>query len=139
MERVIVGRVVVAGTASGELLFADEALSFWGGYDQTTGEVIDRRHPLSGQIAAGRILAISASKGSSTTSAVLLEAALAGTAPAAIVTAGPDRFLALASIVAEETFGKPVPMVALDAADFASLRGASQVAVLADGVIRISW
>ena len=138
MERVILGRMVVAGTASGQLLFSDQPLSFWGGYDQKTGEVIDRRHPLSGKMAAGRILAVPASRGSSTTSAVLLEAALAGTAPAAIVTAGPDRFLALASIVAEEMFGKPVPMVSLSADEFASLRGATQVAVLPDGVIRIS-
>jgi predicted aconitase with swiveling domain len=138
MERVIRGRVVVPGSAQGELLFASQPLSFWGGYDQLTGEIIDRRHPLSGAMAAGRILAVPASKGSSTTSAVLLESALAGTAPAAIITVGPDRFLALASVVAEEMFGKPVPMIAVSQADFDSLASARSAAVAPDGSVRVS-
>lgn len=133
----IAGRVIVPGTGSGEVLFSDQPLSFWGGYDQATGEIIDRRHPLSGAMAAGKILAVSASRGSSTTSAVLLEAALAGTAPAAIITAGPDRFLALASIVAEEVFGKPVPMVALSDEDFRMLSGAARAEVLSGGSVRL--
>ncbi len=137
MERMIAGRVIVPGTGSGEILFSDQPLSFWGGYDQATGEIIDRRHPLSGAMAAGKILAVSASRGSSTTSAVLLEAALAGTAPAAIITAGPDRFLALASIVAEEVFGKPVPMVALSDEDFRTLAGAARAEVLSGGSVRL--
>ena len=33
-----------------------EPLSFWGGYNYHTGEITDRRHPLSGQVAAGRVL-----------------------------------------------------------------------------------
>lgn len=135
MERVIAGRVIVPGTAEGPVLYSNEPLSFWGGYDHATGEVIDRRHPLSGAIAAGKILVVPASRGSSTTSAVLLEAALAGTAPAAIITAGPDRFLALASIVAEEVFGKPVPMVAVSADDFRELAGAGRAALRADGSV----
>lgn len=78
MERVIQGRALVAGEAEGEALVTDQPLSFWGGYDQRTGEIIDRRHPLSGQIAAGRVLALPASRGSSTTTAVLLEAVKLG-------------------------------------------------------------
>ena len=62
------------------------------------------------------------SKGSSTTTAVLLEAVRAGTAPAAILTTGPDTFFALASIVADVMYGKSFPVIALGAADFASLR-----------------
>ena len=132
----IQGRVVVGGSARGALLVSDEPLSFWGGYDQRTGEIIDRRHPLSGDNAARRVLAIPASRGSSTTSAVLLEAARNGTAPAAIITIGADPFLALASIVAEEMFGRPVVMVALDEPDFATLRTGAEVEVLPDGSIR---
>ncbi len=127
------GEVIVAGSGSGPLLVTDQALSFWGGYDQTTGEIIDRRHPLSGQIATGTVLALPASRGSSTTSAVFLEAAKAGTAPAAIITIGPDRFLALASIVADEVFGKGIPMVAVSAADFRLLATGTTAAVFPDG------
>ncbi|HRV93990.1 MAG TPA: DUF126 domain-containing protein, partial [Anaerolineae bacterium] len=58
MDRIIQGTVIVAGEGQGQALVSHEPLSFWGGYDYHTGEIIDRRHPLSGQIAAGRVLAI---------------------------------------------------------------------------------
>ena len=129
---------MVAGEAAGELLFSDEPLSFWGGYDAATGEIIDRRHPLSGQIAAGRVLAIPFTKGSSTTTAVFLEAVRAGTAPAAILTAGTDAFLALASIVADEMYGRPVPIVALAPEDFALLSVSQKVEVHVDGSVLLN-
>ena len=137
LRKIIQGQAVVAGEAQGEALVSDEPLSFWGGYDQHTGEIIDRRHPLSGQIARGRILAIPFTRGSSTTTAVLLEAVRANTAPAAILTTGPDHFLALASIVADEMYGQPIPLVALKPDDFATLASGQWVAVRADGTVII--
>jgi len=135
-ERVIQGRAVVAAAAEGEALVTGESLSFWGGYDFRTGEIIDRHHPLAGVRAAGRILVVPFSKGSSTTTAVLLEAVRAGTAPAAIVTTGTDAFFALASIVADVMYGKPFPVIALDAADFSQLKTGEHLAIDASGVIR---
>jgi predicted aconitase with swiveling domain len=133
MAGVIQGRAVVAGAAVGEALVSPEPLSFWGGYDHRTGEIIDRRHPLSGQVAAGRVLAMPFTRGSSTTTAVLLEAVRAGTAPAAILTTGDDTFLALASVVAQELYDRPIPLVALAADDFACLKTGQRVSVLDDG------
>lgn len=49
----VVGRSLVEGAAQGALLFADVGLSFWGGVDPASGEVIDRHHPLSGERLAG--------------------------------------------------------------------------------------
>ena len=115
------GRAIVPGEAAGEALVSSDALSFWGGYDFATGTIIDKHHPLVGVRAAGRILAVPFSKGSSTTTAVLLEAVRAGTAPAAILTTGVDSFFALASIVADVMYGKSFPVIALEAADFALL------------------
>lgn len=135
MDRIIRGRTIVTGEAAGRGLVSDQPLSFWGGYDQHTGEIIDRRHPLSGQIAAGRVLAIPSSRGSSTTTAVLLEAIRAGTAPAAILTTGPDHFFALASIVADEMYGKPIPVVALNDVDFAGLQSDHWLEIRADGTV----
>jgi predicted aconitase with swiveling domain len=134
-DRVITGRVLVAGTADGEALVTHDALSFWGGYDFQTGEIIDRHHPLAGVRAGGRILAVPFSKGSSTTTAVLLEAVRAGTAPAAILTTGTDPFFALASIVADVMYGKSFPVVALDAADFASLQTGEHLQIDRSGAI----
>ena len=121
MARVIAGRAIVPGEAEGVALVTSEALSFWGGFDFNTGTIIDAHHPLVGVRAAGRILAVPFSKGSSTTTAVLLEAVRAGTAPAAILTTGVDAFFALASIVADVMYGKSFPVVALEPEDFATL------------------
>ena len=128
---------VIAGDASGELLVATEPLSFWGGYDAATGEIIDRRHPLQGQNAAGKILAVPWTRGSSTTTQVLLEAIRAGTAPAALVTTETDMFLALASIVADEMYSRGLPIAVVSPADFATLVTGSN-ARLADGALWIS-
>ncbi|HKQ77702.1 MAG TPA: DUF126 domain-containing protein [Blastocatellia bacterium] len=135
MERVIKGRALVAGEAEAEALVADEPLSFWGGYDQRTGEIIDRRHPLSGETAAARVLALPASRGSSTTTAVLLEAVKSGKAPAAIVTVAVDYFFSLASIVAGEMYGKQIPIVAVAPEDFAALRTGQLIRVCQDGAL----
>jgi predicted aconitase with swiveling domain len=131
------GRALVPGEAEGEGLVTGEPLSFWGGYDQVTGEIIDRRHPLSGQNASGRILALPGSRGSSTTTAVLLEAVRRGTAPAAILTRNADSFLALASIVADELYQRSVPVVALSAQDFAAVQTGDWISVHADGSIEV--
>ena len=131
----ITGCVVVPGRAEGDALVTNEPLSFWGGYDFHTGEIIDRHHPLAGVRAAGRVLAVPFSKGSSTTTAVLLEAVRAGTAPAAVLTTGTDAFFALASIVADVMYGKSFPVIALDAADFGTLRTGEHLSVALDGTI----
>ncbi len=136
-SQIIHGRALVVGEARGEALVSDEPLSFWGGYDQHTGEIIDRRHPLSGQVAAGRILALPATRGSSTTTAILLEAIRLGTAPAALLTAGPDPFLALASIVADEMYQKPLPVIALQPEDFARLETGQALRVFVDGTVEV--
>ena len=135
-DRIIAGRVIVAGEAEGEALVTHDALSFWGGYDFHTGEIIDKHHPLAGVRAGGRVLAVPFSKGSSTTTAVLLEAVRAGTAPAAILTTGTDAFFALASIVADVMYGKSFPVVSLEPEDFASLRSGEQLHIEPSGVIR---
>jgi predicted aconitase with swiveling domain len=132
MKRILQGQEVIAGTVRGLILHSSEPLSFWGGYDYRTGEIIDRRHPLAGRMAGGTVLCLPHTRGSSTTTAVLLEAIKARTAPAAIVTTGVDTFFALASIVADELYALPIPLVALSAEDFDSLQTAS-VAELAEG------
>ena len=134
-ERIIAGRVVVAGEARGDALVTAEPLAFWGGYDFHPGEIIDRHHPLAGMRAAGRVLVVPFSKGSSTTTAVLLEAVRAGTAPAAILTTGVDAFFALASIVADVMYGKSFPVIALEPGDAASLGTGDRVTVSQNGEI----
>ena len=126
---IIQGRPVISGSARGTALVSREPLSFWGGYDWKTGEIIDRRHPLSGSNAAGKILAIPFTRGSSTTTAVLLEAIRAKTAPAGIITTSADFFFALASVVADEMYSNPIPLVAVSESDFAQLQTGDEIEI----------
>ena len=134
---VIQGVAVVPGVAEGELLVSDEPMSFWGGYDAATGDLIDQHHPLCGQNARGKVLGVPFTIGSSTTAAVFLQSIRDGTAPAAIITVGPDSFLALASIVAEEMYGKTVPVVSVSAEEYATLTIGVRVRINDSGQIEI--
>ena len=134
----ISGKPFIAGSAKGIALVSSEPLSFWGGYDWKTGEIIDRRHPLSGEIAKGKILAIPFTRGSSTTTAVLLESIRAQTAPAGIITTATDFFFALASVVADEMYSSPIPLVAVSSDDFALLKTGDEVEIENDGKVVIT-
>lgn len=135
--RRITGQVVVAGVGGGAALATDEPLSFWGGVDPRTGEVIDRHHPLSGECLAGRVLALPHGRGSCSASGVLLEAIRNGTAPAAILTTRVDPIIGLGSILGDELYGRPIPVIVLDAAAFALVRTGDAVEVAADGTVHI--
>ncbi|UCG25410.1 MAG: DUF126 domain-containing protein [Chloroflexota bacterium] len=137
MADLVQGEAVVPGRTEGEALVTDVPLSFWGGYDHRNGEITDRRHPLSGNIAAGRVLVVPFSRGSSTTTAVLLEAIKSGTAPAAIVTTNVDSFFALASIVADEMYDSPIPIIAVAPNDATGLRSGDRITVEEGGDLRI--
>ena len=125
------------GQAFGTALVSREPLSFWGGYDHRTGEIIDRRHPLAGQNAAGRVLVLPYARGSSTTTAVLLEALRAGTAPAAILTTGAETFFALAAIVAEEMYQRSFPVVIVLETDAVALQTGMHLRIDLDGTIKM--
>jgi predicted aconitase with swiveling domain len=104
-------RTLVPGTAVGPALVLDEPLSFWGGIDPETGDVVDVRHPQHGANVVDRILVMPSGRGSSSSSSVLAEAIRVGTAPAAIVLGEADPILALGAIVARELYGKVTPVV----------------------------
>jgi predicted aconitase with swiveling domain len=138
MERLkIQGRPIISGSAKGSVLISSEPLSFWGGYDWKSGEITDRRHPLSGENAKGKVLAIPFTRGSSTTTAVLLEAIIAETAPAAIITTVTDFFFALASVVADEMYAKPLPLISVSESDFARLTSGDQIEINDQGIITV--
>ena len=77
-------------------------------------------------------------RGSSTTTAVLLEAIREGTAPAAIVTTATDFFFALASVVAGELYEKSFPLIALSESDFGMIKTGDQVEVMEDGKLIVN-
>ncbi|WP_369781743.1 aconitase X [Pseudomonas sp. WC2401] len=117
------GRSLVDGHASAPLLYADIGLSFWGGVDPFSGEVIDRHHPLSGECLAGRVLAIPSGRGSCTGSSVLMELISNGHAPAALVLAEADEILTLGVLVARTLFQRSLPVLCIGREAFGQLRG----------------
>ena len=117
------GRSLVDGCASAPLLYAEVGLSFWGGVDPFSGEVIDRHHPLSGECLAGRVLAIPSGRGSCTGSSVLMELISNGHAPAALVLAEADEILTLGVLVAQTLFERSLPVLCIGKEAFGQLRG----------------
>ena len=117
------GRSLVDGHASAPLLYADVGLSFWGGVDPFSGEVIDRHHPLSGECLAGRVLAIPSGRGSCTGSSVLMELISNGHAPAALVLAEADEILTLGVLVARTLFQRSLPVLCIGREAFGQVRG----------------
>jgi predicted aconitase with swiveling domain len=128
---------IVRGEASGQLLATAEPISLWGGLDPTTGEVIDRRHRLSGQCLAGRVLAVPHGRGSCSASGVLLEAICNGTGPLAIITSRIDPIIGLGAILADELYAQVVPMAVLTPDDFAQLHTGDQVTMMQNGQLTI--
>ncbi|HUS85149.1 MAG TPA: DUF126 domain-containing protein, partial [Anaerolineales bacterium] len=90
------------------------------------------------EFAAGKILALPFSRGSSTTTAVLLESIRGRMAPAAILTIGVDSFYALASIVAEEVFNETMPILSLAPGDFKRLKNGDTAKISQSGEIMVS-
>jgi hypothetical protein len=111
-------RTLVPGKASGPALVLEEPLSFWGGVDPATGDIVDVHHPQRDANVAGRVLVMPSGRGSSSSSTVLAEAIRAGTAPVAIVLSELDPILALGAIVARELYGRTIPVVVAPSAAF---------------------
>ena len=106
------------GSASGQLLASNLELSFWGGVDHVTGEVIDRSHPLVRQRLKGQILALPGGRGSCSGSATILELIMNGNGPRALIFERTNEILAVGVLIAEELFGKTIPMMVVGSDNF---------------------
>ena len=133
----ILGQSIVPGKTTGRAVVTHEPLSFWGGYDPKTGEVVDRRHELSGSNLVDRILALPTGRGSSTASAILLESIRNGTAPAAIIFTKTDPILTLGAIIADELWGRSIPILTIREEDFDKIPKDRELRITPDG--RIDW
>lgn len=137
MEKILTGKPIVAGSAEGAALVSREPISFWGGLCPHTGEIIDRRHELSGKIVTGRIFVFPQGRGSSTSSATLMESIKTGVAPTAIINLKVEPILALGSIVSDELYQQAVPIVVLKEKDFFSIKKNDHLTIKPDGTVKI--
>ncbi len=93
-----------SSTAAAPLLVSDVGLSFWGGIDPMTSQIVDTQHPLHGQYVHDKILCIPSGRGSCTASQVLLQLILNHKAPKAIVLRQNDPLVAVGALVAQHVF-----------------------------------
>lgn len=125
----------VKSDIAGPVLTCTEGLSFWGGVDPDTGQVIDALHPDHGASLAGKIVLMPTSRGSCSGSGVMLQLARNGQAPAALVFREEEDILTLGALIAGLLFDSPVAVLrlatpiydALSQAKEAQVRGAELV------------
>ncbi|HEV2675100.1 MAG TPA: DUF126 domain-containing protein [Aliidongia sp.] len=126
---------ILPGQAEGAVIRLDGPLSFWGGVDPFTGALTDPRSPHHGVKIGGAVLMVPETRGSSSSSAVMLELLSAGLAPAAIVMGRLDAILGLGILVAREMGWPTIPLLVLPAAVQAGFSDGERVAIAADGTI----
>lgn len=120
------GRKICKGKASGEALVTSQAISFYGGVDPETGEVVEKDHELEGQSVAGKILVFPNGKGSTVGPYVLFQLAKADPpmAPTGIVNAECEAIVAVGVIISE------IPTV--DKIDLSKIKSGDKIEVDGD-------
>ncbi len=99
MSVLIRGRGLSGGSGRGPVLSSSEPISFLGGVDPETGEVIEGGHPLLGRRIGGTVLAFPHGKGSTVGSYVLYALARNGKAPAGMVNAEAEPIIVAGAII----------------------------------------
>jgi len=95
------GRKIFKGRVVGEALVTEEDISFYGGCDPETGEIVEKGHNLEGKSIAGKVLVFPSGKGSTVGSYVLYALKKAEKAPLAIVNRTMDPIVAVGCIISE--------------------------------------
>ena len=95
------GRAIFDGKAEGTALVSSSPMSFYGGVNPDTGEIVERGSELVGKSVKGRVLVFPYGKGSTVGSYVLYRLAKNGAAPCAIVNAKCETIVAVGAIISE--------------------------------------
>ena len=134
----LTARVLNPGSARGDALVLDEALSFWGGFDARTGTIVDAQHPQRGVCVAGRFLVLPESRGSAGTPAGVAEAIRHGVGPAGIALGKADVNVAIGAMVAGALYGVEVPVLVIGDVERARLRSGDRIEADRDGCVRVT-
>ncbi len=124
------GRKIFKGKVVGEALVTGDDISFYGGCDPETGEIVEKGHHLEGKSVSGKILVFPSGKGSTVGSYVLYALKKAEKAPLAIVNKIMDPVVAVGCIISE------IP--AVDQIDIGKIQNGQKIEVDADnGVVTL--
>ena len=95
------GRIILKGKAQEEALTTSQPISFYGGVDPNTGEIIEKGHELQGKSVKAKILVFPNGKGSTVGSYTLYRMKKNGTAPAGIINKECETVIAVGAIISE--------------------------------------
>ena len=95
------GRKIYPGKVTGQALVTHQGISFFGGVDPETGQVVEKGHALEGQSISGKILVFPTGKGSTVGSYTLYRLKKVNKAPLAIVNRECETITAVGCIIAE--------------------------------------
>jgi uncharacterized protein len=95
------GRIISKGTAQEEALVTSMPISFYGGVDPNTGEVIEKGHELQCKSVKGKILVFPTGKGSTVGSYTLYRLKKNGMAPAGMINRECETVVAVGAIISE--------------------------------------
>ena len=95
------GRLISKGVAEAEALVTTQPISFYGGVDPNTSEIIEKGHELQGQKVKDKILVFPNGKGSTVGSYTLYRMKKSGNAPAGIVNRECETVVAVGAIISE--------------------------------------
>jgi len=129
--------MILPGEGRGPVLRLARPLSFWGGVDPATGRITDPGSDGAGRSLAGVVLMLPSTRGSSSSSAVMLELVARGRAPAAVILGRIDAILGLGLVVAAELGHVPPPLLRLDASAQAGFADGAILAVGRDGSLAL--
>jgi predicted aconitase with swiveling domain len=122
------GRIISRGVAEGEALTTTQPISFYGGVDPETSEILEKGHELQGKRIKGKILVFPNGKGSTVGSYTLYRLKKGGVAPAGMINRECETVVAVGAIISE------IPCV--DEVDIAKIENGDLVRI-EDGVVTI--
>ncbi len=122
------GRIIFKGVAEGEALTTTQPISFYGGVDPETSEILEKGHELQGKKVKGKMLVFPTGKGSTVGSYTLYRLKKGGVAPAGIINRECETVVAVGAIISE------IPCV--DEVDISKIE-TGDIVRLEDGVVTI--
>ena len=94
-------RNIAKGKGKGELIVSSEPISFLGGVNPDTGEIIDPNHELKGEIIKDKVLFIPGGKGSTVGSYVIFQMMKNKTAAGTIICLSAEPIIATGAIMSD--------------------------------------
>ena len=121
---VLKGRKIFGGKTEGEAMVSQESISFYGGVDPDTGNIVEKGHPLEGRSIAQKVLVFPQGKGSTVSSYTIYRLKKNGNAPVAMINRECETIVAVGAIISE------IPCV--DRIDIDQIKDKSKLIIDAD-------